>query len=82
MNVFITAKRLQALLPRVVARLKRGVHFTVVYRGRTVFHIVPVDTTGRSPIDFANDAPYRAPAVGRSRDGRTAAEHDTVLHRS
>jgi antitoxin (DNA-binding transcriptional repressor) of toxin-antitoxin stability system len=79
MNVQINAKRLRASLPEVVERVRKGTRFTVIYRSRPAFQIVPV--TGEEPVGpLADDPLYRAEAVGRSRDGATAAEHDRLLY--
>jgi len=79
MNVPINAKRLRASLPHVVERVRRGTRFTVIYRSRPAFQIVPVDE-GQASVPLAEDPLYRARSVGRSRDGRTAADHDDVLY--
>ena len=80
MNVPINAKRLRASLPEVVERVRRGGRFTVIYRSRPAFQIVPVDDAEHAAGALADDPLYHAPAVGRSVDGRTAAEHDAVLY--
>ena len=82
MNIIINAKQLRASLQKLVERVRRGARFTVLYRGRRAFQIVPIDEaeTPRSPLEA--DPLYRAKAVGRSGDGRTAADHDAVLYRS
>lgn len=80
MNVPINAKRLRASLPEVVERVRRGTRFTVIYRSRPAFQIVPVNEAEQAPVALTNDPLYRAPAVGRSSDGRTAADHDAVLY--
>jgi prevent-host-death family protein len=80
MNVPINAKRLRASFPEVVERVRRGTRFTVIYRSRPAFQIVPVNEAEQAPVALTNDPLYRAPAVGRSSDGRTAADHDAVLY--
>lgn len=80
MNVPINAKRLRATLPDVVERVRKGTRFTVIYRSRPAFQIVPVDEAETSAGDLSDDPLYRAPAVGRSTDGRTAADHDELLY--
>jgi prevent-host-death family protein len=80
MNVPINAKRLRASLPEVVERVRKGTRFTVIYRSRPAFQIVPVSENLQSPVDLEKDSLYRAPAVGRSRDGRSAADHDSILY--
>ena len=81
MNVPINAKRLRASLPEVVARVRKGTRFTVIYRSQAAFQIVPVGAAEAVSVPLADDPLYRAEAVGRSRDGRPAADHDEVLYR-
>jgi prevent-host-death family protein len=77
----INAKQLRARLPDVVERVKRGDRFTVIYRSRPAFKIVPVDQPDGAPGPLEEDPVYRAKPVGRSRDGRTSADHDDLLYR-
>lgn len=81
MNEPINAKRLRATLPTVVERVRKGTRFTVIYRSRPAFQIVPLDASEHTPTRLDDDPLYKAPAVGRSRDGRTAAAHDNLLYR-
>jgi prevent-host-death family protein len=81
MNVSINAKRLRATLPDVVERVRKGTRFTVIYRSRPAFQIVPVNDSGAARASLADDPLYRAAAVGSSSDGRTAADHDAILYR-
>ncbi len=80
MNVPINAKRLRASLPDVVERVRKGTRFTVIYRSRPAFQIVPVNDADQALVALTDDPLYRAQAVGRSSDGRTAADHDAVLY--
>jgi hypothetical protein len=43
---------------------------------------VPVEDTGTPDGPLDEDPLFRAEAVGRSRDGRSAAEHDAILYGS
>jgi antitoxin (DNA-binding transcriptional repressor) of toxin-antitoxin stability system len=81
MNVSINAKRLRASLPDVVERVRKGARFTVIYRSRPAFQIVPINHGEQPPVDLSDDPLYGARAVGRSRDGRTAADHDRQLYK-
>ena len=79
-NVSINAKRLRASLPDVVERVRKGTRFTVIYRSRPAFQIVPVDQ-GEHPHEALDSDPlYGAKPVGRSSDRQTAADHDAVLY--
>jgi antitoxin (DNA-binding transcriptional repressor) of toxin-antitoxin stability system len=80
MNFTINAKQLRASLPKLVERVRKGARFTVLYRSRRAFQIVPVDESETSRVPLDADPLYHAKAVGRSTDGRTAAEHDVVLY--
>lgn len=80
MTIHINAKQLRASLPEVVRRVRKGARFTVIYRSRPAFQIVPVDDAGELDAAPTGDSLYHASAVGRSRDGRTADDHDEVLY--
>jgi antitoxin (DNA-binding transcriptional repressor) of toxin-antitoxin stability system len=82
MNVHINAKRLRASLPDVVERVRKGTRFTVIYRSRPAFQIVPVNDAEHMDMALTDDPLYRAPAVGRSKDGHAAADHDALLYGS
>ena len=79
MSSSINAKTLRQDLARIIERVGRGEDFTVFYCRRPAFRIVPV----HGPFEFgdpADDALYEAEAVGRSKDGLTAADHGRVLY--
>ena len=81
MDRTISAKELRASLPETVERVRRGERLTVLYRSRPAFRIVPVKDLSASDLPPLGDDPvYRAPAVGRSRDGVTARDHDRILY--
>ena len=80
MNVSINAKRLRGSLPEVVKRVRKGTRFTVIYRSRPAFQIVPVNDTEQAIGDLGDESLYRAKPVGRSRDGRTSVDHDAILY--
>ena len=77
----INAKQLRASLPETVRRVRRGERFTVLYRSRPAFRIVPVeDGLAQAAAPLAEDSIYRAPAVGRSSDGLASRNHDRILY--
>ena len=80
MTIQINAKQLRASLPEVVRRVRKGARFTVIYRSRPAFQIIPVDDMAAAEGVPADDSLYRASAVGRSLDGRSAAQHDEALY--
>ena len=77
----ITATQLRASLSEVVEKVRGGARFTVLYRSRPAFQVVPMDPASSAPGDLAYDPLYRAKPVGRSKDRRSAADHDELLHR-
>jgi len=82
MNLTINAKELRASLPKLVERVRQGARFTVLYRSRRAFQIVPVDDLDAPRGALKSDSLYRAKAVGRSVDTRAAADHDALLYGS
>ena len=76
----INAKELRATLPAVVERVRKGARYTVIYRSRPAFQIVPVDEASTPPLALKADPLYHARPVGRSSDGLTSAEHDATLY--
>ena len=80
MNVPINAKRLRSTLPDVVERVRKGTRFTVIYRSRPAFQIVPIDDKGTAPSSLVDDTLYHAEPVGSSNDGCTSIDHDAILY--
>lgn len=80
MNTLITAKELRATLPSVVEKVRRGARYTVVYRSRHAFQLIPVDAPADGATAVNEDPLYRAAPLGRSTDGRAAADHDRSLY--
>lgn len=80
MNTMINAKELRASLPKVVERVRRGARFTVLYRSRPAFQLVPIDAVAGALGELKDDPLYHAKPLGRSTDGRGAADHDSVLY--
>ncbi len=80
MTISINAKQLRASLPEVVRRVRKGARFTVIYRSRPAFLIVPVDDGGEAQGALQDEPLYHANAVGRSQDRSAAADHDRILY--
>lgn len=79
MSTTINVKTLRYEMRRIIERVKRGEDFTVLYRSRPAFRIVPLHGgvgVGR-PED---DSLFGAGALGASCDGLTSVDHDGVLH--
>ena len=81
MNATINAKELRASLPQVVERVRRGARFTVLYRSRPAFQLVPVDEAPCAAGELERDPLYHAKPLARATDGRRAADHDSLLYR-
>jgi antitoxin (DNA-binding transcriptional repressor) of toxin-antitoxin stability system len=75
-NTLINAKELRSTLPSVVARVRRGARFTVLYRSRPAFQVDPVNAEAAPRSGLEEGPLYRARALGKSTDGRAAADHD------
>jgi antitoxin (DNA-binding transcriptional repressor) of toxin-antitoxin stability system len=82
MNTVINAKELRASLPEVVKKVRRGARFTVLYRSRPAFQVIPMDGATELTGDLKLDPLYRAKPLGRSEDGHSAAEHDALLYQA
>jgi antitoxin (DNA-binding transcriptional repressor) of toxin-antitoxin stability system len=77
----INTKELRTSLARVIERVRRGVSFLVLHRSRPAFQIVPATAQHVSLPPLEHDTVYRTEALGRSKDGSRASEHDRVLYR-
>jgi antitoxin (DNA-binding transcriptional repressor) of toxin-antitoxin stability system len=80
MNILITANELRASLPAVVEKVRRGARFTVLYRGRPAFQVVPMEQAPREVGDLQRDSLYHAKPLCSSSDGLRAANHDSTLY--
>ncbi len=81
MPEMISAKQLRERLQDVVKKVRHGERFTVLYRSRPAFDIVPVGSPPSEPTPLESDSLYQAPAVGKSGSGNVAARHDEALYR-
>lgn len=82
METLINAKTLRNELRSVMERVRKGERFTVLYRSRPVCRIVPVDADQTPLGGLEVDSLYQAGPLGRSKDGLSGADHDTLLYRS
>ena len=80
MTKTINARDLRKDLARVVKQVRLGQHFTVLYRSRVAFEIVPPGPESSRPDDLHTDSLYRGDAVGSSSDGSAARDHDRELY--
>ncbi|MXW09486.1 MAG: type II toxin-antitoxin system prevent-host-death family antitoxin [Gammaproteobacteria bacterium] len=79
MSSTINVKTLRNEMGRIIERVRKGEDFTVLYRSRPAFRIVPLSGVLTHGV-AEDDSLYRAEAVGRSDDGLTAEEHDRSLY--
>lgn len=80
MDQIISAKQLRAHLQDIVAQVRQGGRFTVLYRSRPAFDIVPVGTPGTPPAKLEADPLYGADPVGSSGSGDASRRHDEILY--
>ena len=80
MEKTINTKELRATLPKIVESVGRGEAFTVLYRSRPAFRIVPVDQEDRVVSPLSKDPLFRAKGLGKSSDGLAATDHDAILY--
>lgn len=76
----INAKELRATLPKIVESVRRGEQYTVLYRSRPAFRIIPLGEEIPTNCPLKDDPLFRSGAVGESSDGLSAAEHDSLLY--
>ena len=77
----INTKQLRTSLGQIIERVRRGTSFLVLHRSRPAFQIVPPSARPGSLPALEHDPIYRAKALGRSKDGLRAADHDRILYR-
>ena len=76
----INTKQLRAEMAAVIESARKGGSFLVLHRSHPAFRIVPAETGDAARVPLADDPIYRAEALGKSRDGLRAADHDRVLY--
>lgn len=82
MEQIINAQELRGALQQVVEGVRQGHRYTVLYRSRPAFRIIPIEEADRVLGPISDDPLYQAEAVGESADGRAAADHDLLLYSS
>lgn len=80
-DTIINARDLRRTLGDVVRAARRGRRYTVIYRSRPAFRIVPVDAPRVEAGPALEDDPlYGAGPLGRSDAGDLADRHDEILY--
>ena len=69
-NRTFSAKELRATLPKMVDRVRKGDHYTVIYRSRPAFRLVPVAPESGALQPVEEDPLFQAPALGRTTYGQ------------
>ena len=80
MKNVLNVKELRSSLPEIIKRVRQGDRFTILYRSKPAFRIVPVEAEEDITLPLSEDPLYQASPVGRSSDGLTARDHDIVLY--
>lgn len=80
MSISINAKTLRGSLPDVVRQVQKGARFTVIYRSRPAFKMVPLDDAEQAIPPLEEDPLYQSEALGASSNGRAVAAHDELLY--
>ena len=81
MPEILNAKQLRERLKEVVDKVRHGEKFTVLYRNRPAFDIVPAGTPSVESVPLESDSLYRAAPVGSSGSGDAAVKNDGLLYR-
>jgi antitoxin (DNA-binding transcriptional repressor) of toxin-antitoxin stability system len=76
----INTKELRANLAAIIDRVRRGASFLVLHRSRPAFQIVPPSSRNHSLPPLEQDSIYKTRALGRSKDGLSAVDHDRILY--
>lgn len=80
-DVLINVKELRNTMAEIIEGARRGRKYTVLYRSRPAFRIVPADDqTPARDIDFEQDPLYRISALGSSAEGNLAEKHDEIIY--
>ena len=80
MQKIINTKELRSSLPKIIESVHKGGKFTVLYRNRPAFRIVPIEEDLQINSPLSNDPLYQAKAIGESSDVHDGANHDALLY--
>ena len=82
-DIVINTKELRATLKQVIEGVARGCRYTVLYRSRPAFRIVPVEEAEHAePIPLERDPLYKAEALFSSETGDLGERHDEIIYGS
>lgn len=80
MATVINTKQLRQRLGEIVRGARKGARYTVLYRSRPAFDILPVGARAAPTAPIEEEPLFGAPALGRSRNGRAARDHDRIAY--
>ena len=80
MAEIINVKTLRRDMARILERVARGERFTVLYRSKPVCRLVPIESADLDAGRVREDPLFGMAPVGRSTDGRGAADHDDDIY--
>jgi prevent-host-death family protein len=80
-DIVINAKELRQILKDVVEAVRAGKSYTVLYRSRPAFRIVPVDEQPQQRMcPLEQDPLYKAGPLFDSGTGDVGQRHDEILY--
>ena len=80
-DIVINAKELRQILGKVVEAVRAGKSYTVLYRSRPAFRIVPVEERpSRKMCPLEQDPLYKAGPLFDSGTGDAGRRHDEILY--
>jgi len=80
-DIVINAKELRQILGKVVEAVRAGRRYTVLYRSRPAFRIVPIgEQPTRELCPLEQDPLYQMGALGHSGDPSVADRHDEIIY--
>jgi len=80
-DVVINTKQLRSTLRQIIEAVMQGTSYTVLYRSRPAFRIVPVEKV--RPVQdgqLSRDPLFGARALGHSEDGDLGPRHDEIIY--
>ena len=80
MEKTINIRQLRSDLAAIVDQVQKGARFTVLYRSRPAFRIVPVDGQPAGTSDYTQDPLYQAKPQGRPKSRVAEMHHDEILY--
>ena len=80
MEKTINIRQLRSDLAAIVDQVRKGSRFTVLYRSRPAFRIVPVDGQRSGTTDYTGDPLYQAKPLGRPKGHVAEKHHDEILY--